>query len=349
MKRTCKSAVQTGGQPPFGRERINGQFTVTGLERPERLDVYCSKKMPELTRSRLKTGLRSVRINSAQAKISRRVHNGDKIELEWEDPVPHYAAPQNIPLDIIYENENIIAVNKSAGTVTHPANGNWDGTLVNALNYYRLFVSPVKDEFSAVLKKYEALRAQGEEIPKDKNADVFRQGIVHRLDKDTSGVIITARNSKTEQFLKAEFKKRNVKKYYLAVLNGVPKKKCGKIKTAVFRSKGNRKKFSASADVSKGKTAVSQYRILKSDGKYSFAVFRIFTGRTHQIRLHAKFIGCPILGDLVYGKKNAGFPDSGLMLHAYKLLIDLDGNGSLQEFKAPLPKKFKAVLRRIGP
>ena len=183
-------------------------------------------------------------------------------------------------------------------------------------------------------------------------------GIVHRLDKETSGLIITARNLKTEKLFKSFFKKRAVKKYYLAVLDGVPPK-MGRIKTSVFRSRADRKKFSVSADLTKGKIALSAYKVLKSNGKMSLVLFRIYTGRTHQIRLHAKFMGCPVSGDKVYGKKKTvfdkktglvkktGLEKSGmpLMLHAYKLIIP-DGLNSKKEFKAPIPNDFKQILIR---
>ena len=240
--------------------------------------------------------------------------------------------------------------------VSHPAGGNWDGTLVNALNYYRLYDSEIKDEFAVELNKL--LR---EEVKTIENLpfDSYRMGIVHRLDKETSGLIITARNLKTEKLLKSFFKKRAVKKYYLAVLDGVPPKTKGRIKTCIFRSSSDRKKFSVSADLSKGKIALSAYKVLKSDGKMSLVLFRIYTGRTHQIRLHAKFMGCPVSGDKVYGKKKTslekktglvkktslektGMP---LMLHAYKLIIP-DTVNSKKEFKAPIPKDFKQILIR---
>lgn len=358
MKKTNKRA--DGSTEKAAPAQIARTLTVIGLSACERLDIYCAEKIPELTRSQLKAGLKIVLVNGVKTKTSRPVSNGDLIELVWENPIPQYAAPENIALNIIYEDKNIIAVNKKAGTVTHPASGNWNGTLVNALNYYRLFHSPFEDEFACILKKNEMAKIS---LSKEESVSLFRLGIVHRLDKDTSGVIITARNYKTERFLKEIFKRRRVKKYYLAVLDGKPKEKSGRIKTSVFRSKGNRKKFSVSADLSKGKTAYSRYKVLKSNGKYSLTLFRIFTGRTHQIRLHARFIGCPVLGDPIYGKKNKEFQDTGLMLHAYKLLINIDGtmcgadksfgqsecpSERLKEFKAPLPKRFKTVLRKAN-
>ena len=329
---------------------ISEKFKVEGLVSPCRIDVYCTETLKHLSRSQLKTGLKSLYVNSQKAKLSRNVQNGDLIELVWDNPIPEYAHPQKLPLNIIYEDENIIVVNKERGMVTHPAGGNWDGTLVNALNYYRLYDSRIKDEFAVELNKL--LSGEVKNIEK-LSLDPYRMGIVHRLDKETSGLIITARNLKTEKLLKSFFKKRAVKKYYLAVLDGVPPK-MGRIKTSVFRSRTDRKKFSVSADLSKGKKALSAYKVLKSNGKMSLVLFRIYTGRTHQIRLHAKFMGCPVAGDKVYGKKKTGLnkktglekkADLPLMLHAYKLIIP-DGSNSKKEFKAPIPNDFKQILIR---
>ena len=340
---------------PF--KSISEKFKVDGLESPCRIDVYCTERLKKLSRSQLKTGLKSLSVNSQKAKLSRNVQNGDLIELVWDNPIPEYAHPQKLPLNIIYEDENIIVVNKERGMVTHPAGGNWDNTLVNALNYYRLYDSEIRDEFAESLNSLLSEEGNLKNI-EDFFLDPYRMGIVHRLDKETSGLIITARNLKTEKLLKSFFKKRAVKKYYLAVLDGVPPK-MGRIKTSVFRSSSDRKKFSVSADLTKGKIALSAYKVLKSNGKMSLVLFGIYTGRTHQIRLHAKFMGCPVAGDKVYGKKKTGLEKktgfvkktdlekSGmpLMLHAYKLIIP-DGLNSKKEFKAPIPNDFKQILIR---
>ncbi|UTC74221.1 RluA family pseudouridine synthase [Treponema sp. OMZ 792] len=325
---------------------ISEKFKVEGLVSPCRIDVYCTERLKNLSRSQLKTGLKSLHVNSQKAKLSRNVQNGDLIELVWDNPVPEYAGPQKIPLRVIYEDENILVINKERGMVTHPAGGNWDNTLVNALNYYRLYDSKIKDEFSIILS---GLLSQEDFLPQEcffKNiesfpSDPYRMGIVHRLDKETSGLIITARNLKTEKLLKSFFKKRMVKKYYLAILDGAPPKTKGRIKTSVFRSSSDRKKFRASADLSKGKKALSSYKVLKSNGRMSLVLFRIYTGRTHQIRLHAKFMGCPVAGDKVYGKRK----DTPMMLHAYKLVIPQAVN-SKKEFTAPIPNDFKQILIR---
>ncbi len=315
------------------------KIIVKDLEKASRADIVACKYLDGISRSKLKSGLQKILINSQEKKLSAFVNNGDTIELFWEDPIPKFALPEKLKLNIIYEDEDIIAVNKLSGMVTHPASGNWTGTLVNALNYYRISTSKIKDEFSELVKKYE--ESSESEIYKEQ--DLYRLGIVHRLDKDTSGVIITARNFKTCDALKKSFKKRKVKKYYLAILNGVPKNKQGRIKTSVFRSPKNRKKFDYSLDLTKGKLALSSYKVLACNSSYSLVAFRIFTGRTHQIRLHSKFLNCPILGDKVYGKKND--KENFLMLHSYKLIML---NENKMQFKASLPKHFKDALKRLG-
>ncbi len=262
----------------FSKSFFAEKIEVQNLSAPMRADVFCCKVLKEISRSKLKNGLQEFKINSAEKKLSALVNNGDVIELKWKNPIPKFAEPEKINLNIIYEDENIIALNKKAGTVTHPAAGNWSGTLVNALNYYRCFESKIQDEFSILTKnriakiktaKTKTKNNTAQSQTENADSELYRLGIVHRLDKDTSGVIITARNFKTQKILKAEFKRRNVKKYYCAILDGVPKQKQGKIKTYIFRSEKNRKKFDCSAEIKKGKTAktaLSAYKVLKTNG-----------------------------------------------------------------------------------
>ena len=311
------------------------------LEVPEgtgklRLDAFCSSILTGMTRSQLKTGIQSVQLNGRQAKLSSAVQAGDRISLIWENPLPDVLIPEHIPLCVLYEDDDVIVVNKRAGMVTHPAAGNWTGTLVQALAYYRLHTSPIHDEFA---------RRLAAEQERGSFADLLRAGIVHRLDKDTSGILITARNAESEAFLKNEFKLRRTEKYYLAILNGVPEKPAGIIETSVFRDGHSRIRFSASADPSKGKYARSRYKVLRVYERYALVLFKIDTGRTHQIRLHARFIGCPVLGDPLYGKKEAEWKPYGLMLHAYRLCITLPSTREKAVFTAPPPRKFLTVLR----
>ena len=295
------------------------RFTVeTGAG--QRLDRVCALRNPEITRSRLKNGARRVLVNGKESKLSRPVRVGDEVLVEWDDPVPGDILPEDIELRIIFENDDVTIVNKRQGMVTHPAAGNWSGTLVNALLWHWRRSAP------------------------DGNP---RPGIVHRLDKDTSGLIITAKNPETEAFLQESFRKRAVTKVYAAILTRVPPSKRGEIRTNIVRDPGNRKRFTWTDKADKGKSAWTSYRVVKSWGNYALVLFRLHTGRTHQLRVHSKFIGCPILGDPVYGKRDALFPDATLMLHAGKLVITLPGDDGPTAFTAPLPARFKEVITAL--
>ncbi|WP_428768941.1 RluA family pseudouridine synthase [Treponema sp. HNW] len=301
---------------------------------PLRLDIYAST-VQNISRSRLKTGLRLISVNGKAAKLSLRLKGGEEVFIEWEDPLPEFIEPQNIPLDILFENEDVTVVNKAQGMVTHPGAGNRSATLVNALLYH----------WGSAEKLGEA---------------AFRTGIVHRLDKDTSGVLIAAKNREAEVFLQTEFKKRRVKKEYIAIVQGHPPSLYGEIKNHIARSPSNRKKFAVSKNPETGKSAYTVYRCIGIYGPYSLMRIQIKTGRTHQIRVHMKHLGCPVLGDPLYGKKDALFTDASLMLHARRLGIRLPyikteensgalktGKRDLQTFKAPVPLRFKKVLKTL--
>ena len=289
----------------------------------QRLDTYVSEHTEHMNRSKLKSGATEIFINSKKAKLSSKIRTGDSITINWEDAVPENIEPENIPLDIIFENDDVTVVNKAQGMVTHPAAGNWSGTLVNAL-LYRWNQKAVKNTVSK------------------------RPGIVHRLDKETSGIIITARNRLSEDFLQQQFQKRHVQKEYIAIVSGRPPHKGGVISTQIIRDPGNRKRFKAVGNTVEGKYAKTIYHSIACYGNYSLMRFRLKTGRTHQIRVHAKFIGCPILGDSVYNqKKEELFPDATLMLHSRFLKIRLPGEKKAATFYAAVPVRFKKVLASL--
>ncbi|MGP1594195.1 MAG: RluA family pseudouridine synthase [Treponema sp.] len=318
-------------------------LAVPALQEKLRADIFCSKMMDNMPRAKFKSGVRGLTVNGQCAKLSHIVQAGDCISFTWCNPIPEKLIPEHIPLDILYEDPHIIAINKKAGMVTHPAAGNWTGTLVQALAYYRLKDSPIIDDFARELTK---------EITADtKNfSERLRTGIVHRLDKDTSGVIITARHHRAEAFFKHAFKNRTVDKYYLALLSGVPAEKCGSITTAIFRDTKKRVCFAASSDLSKGKYSYSRYKVVKQYGNYTLVLFKIYTGRTHQIRLHAQYIGCPVFGDSLYGKEKAKQKPFGLMLHAYRITLpsyDEQLTGKKQTITAPVPRRFRRILRLL--
>lgn len=297
------------------------ELKVTGIDAQGiRLDKYCALHSGSVSRSSLKNGAVTVMVNGNTAKLSRTVRNGDLILFVWEDPIPHTTEAENIPLDILYEDSNITVVNKKQGMVTHPAAGNWSGTLVHALlGHWNV----------------------------SENENNFRRGIVHRLDKDTSGIIITASNSQTEEWLKKQFSSRKVKKVYAAILQGVPKYLEGEVRTHLLRDPKNRKRFTWSDNPVKGKYSHTDYRIIAIYGNYALVLFRLHTGRTHQIRIHSKYLGTPILGDPIYGRKDSLFSSATLMLHSRFLSIFLPGNKKRSNFTAPTPVRFKKVMNRL--
>ena len=298
---------------------------VKDLESSQRLDTYVSKNLESFSRSRLKNGVEKILLNDKIAKLSAKVNNGDKIYIQWQDPIPEALIPENIPLEILYEDENVTVVNKKQGMVTHPACGNWSGTLVHALLYHWGITESKLDE----------------------KAGNHRRGIVHRLDKDTSGIIICAKNFNSEEWLQNQFKDRRVKKEYIAIVKGVPKEKSGSVKINMIRDSKNRKKFTTTDDSSKGKFSHTVYRCIATYGNYSLMKLKLKTGRTHQIRVHMKYLGCPILGDPIYGTKDSLFDSATLMLHSKTLGIRLPQNEDFTTFDSSVPIRFKKVMHKL--
>lgn len=288
-----------------------------------------------MNRSKLKNGVTELLVNGKKSKMSCKVRRGDEIYLQWEESVPENIEPENIDLDILYEDDCVTVLNKRQGMVTHPAAGNWNGTLVNALLYHwgrqAIHQNAAESVTEAVLAKR-------------------RPGIVHRLDKDTSGVIITAKNRAAEEFLHDEFLHHNrIIKEYIAICCGHPQKLEGRIETQIIRDPRDRKRFKAVVGTDEGKRAVSIYKCFATYGPFSLMRIRIKTGRTHQIRVHMKYLGCPIMGDPIYGNflKGSPFQSASLMLHAYLLKIRIPSHAEPMTFKAPVPLRFKKVLRTL--
>ncbi|MBB5218257.1 RluA family pseudouridine synthase [Treponema rectale] len=295
----------------------------------ERLDKYVASLPDGMNRSKLKAGLCSITVNGRNQKISYKVKPRDEIYIQWEDNVPDDIEPENIPLDIIFENDDVLVINKKQGMVTHPAAGNWSGTLVNALLYYLGRQKIHQDKTSG---GQEALVR-------------CRPGIVHRLDKDTSGIIITAKNRDAEEFLSREFKShRGIVKEYICICQGRPQFSTGIIKTGMIRDVRDRQRFKAVEELSQGKLAVSVYKCIACYGDYSLMKVRIKTGRTHQIRVHMRYLNCPVLGDPIYSKGDRLFPKATLMLHSRYLKIKLPGSNEPAVFKTETPERFKKVL-----
>lgn len=287
-----------------------------------RLDRFIAEHLAVLSRSQIKARGLTARVNGKAVKISRPLAGGDTLEIFWNEAESSELEPQDLPLSVLYEDARAVVVDKAQGMVVHPGAGNRSGTLANALLFRRL-------------------ERRGSADP---NAGV-RPGIVHRLDKDTSGVIIAAYDDASLAFLADQFKARTTRKIYIAVVCGSPPEDRGSISTFIARDAKDRKRFAVSA--SAGKLALTQYRVLKRFRGYAFVSLRLKTGRTHQLRVHLRHIGCPILGDPIYGRKDALFPNATLMLHAYSLEIRLPGSDQPTRFTAPIPERFRTVLRLL--
>jgi len=311
---------------------------ITKNEAGERLDVFLAKRFPEYSRSYFSNLIKLDHIlaNSQAVKPSYKVVANDQIEIEFVEKVADFSLkPLDLPLDIIYEDENVIAVNKPAGLVVHPATGNCDNTLVNALvsHFPKIKEATVNDS----------------EISK------IRPGMVHRLDKDTSGILIVAKNAKTMTLLAKQIKDRFAKKEYLAFCLGWPKNESGKLVNYIGRNPKDRKVM-AEVGQERGREAISNYIVLKyfqsGSTKISLIQFVIETGRTHQIRLQSKIAGFPVLGDKIYStKENTAFSAKlnikRQMLHAHKLKIQITGNKTQTEFIAPVPQDFIELQEKL--
>ncbi|MDR1301628.1 MAG: RluA family pseudouridine synthase [Treponema sp.] len=289
-------------------------IVAAGLPGPLRLDRYVAEYLQVLTRSQIKSRVLTARLNGKEVKRSRLVKSGDRLELTWATPEPVDLLPEDIPLELIYEDEQVVVLNKPQGMVVHPGAGNHRGTLANALLFRRL---------------HQGGLAAGA---------AFRPGIVHRLDKDTSGVIIAAYNDQALTFLSDQFKNRTVRKCYGALVHGSLAVPFGLIETGIIRDPRDRKRFTVSKD--QGKRARTRYRVIRSWGTHSLLLLRPYTGRTHQLRVHLRYIGHPILGDPLYGIPDPRFPGVSLMLHAKSLRLILPGDQEPRTFETSLPQRF---------
>ncbi|MCR5186399.1 MAG: RluA family pseudouridine synthase [Clostridia bacterium] len=262
-----------------------------------------------------------VHVNGKAIKASYKLQRGDRISVEIDAPKEVDLVAQDIPLDIVYEDDDILVINKQKGLVVHPGNGNPDGTLVNAILNY------CKDSLSGI----------GGEI---------RPGIVHRIDKDTSGLLIVAKNDKSHVNLSEQIKNHEVKKTYIALVRGNTKENQATIDMPIARSTKDRTKMAVSKN---GKNAVTHFKVLERFNGYTLLEVNIETGRTHQIRVHLAQIGYPIVGDNVYSNGKNPFGVEGQMLHSYKLRFKHPISGKDMELEAPLPKYFNEVLSNIRP
>ena len=286
-----------------------------------RLDAYITSKYKDFSRATVQRLIEeeNVLVNGKVKKISYKIQIGDAIEINIPKPKEKNIKAQNIPIEIVYQDEDIIVVNKPKGMVVHPANGNWDGTLVNAI--------------MAICK--ESLSGIGGEI---------RPGIVHRIDKDTSGILIIAKNDKAHVNMCEQIKNREVKKVYIALVRGIVKEDEATINMPIGRSTKDRKKMAVRKD---GKEAISHFKVLKRYNNYTMLQVKIDTGRTHQIRVHLAEIGHPIVGDMVYSNGKNEFGVEGQMLHAKSLDFKHPITGEKMHLEADLPNYFKEVLNKL--
>ena len=293
-----------------------------------RVDRYVSETLKLLSRSQIKARKLRVRINGKEVKISRLLRGGEKLDLFWEDAVWVDLVPEDLPLDIVYEDSRVAVIHKAQGMVVHPGAGNYRGTLANAL-YYRS------------LMKHGGLGSMDGDHP----FTGLRPGIVHRLDKDTSGLIITAWDEEAHAFLSEQFKKRKVTKTYAAIVQGCPKEQKGRIEMPICRSRRDRKLFTVchSSDP-RGKMSITNYQVARSWANHSLLLLRPKTGRTHQLRVHLRYLGNPILGDPLYGLRDPRFPRQTLMLHAKRLSLVLPESKEKRTFRTPFPSRFQEIF-----
>ena len=289
-------------------------------EEQKRIDAYISENT-EYSRTAVQRLIEEekITVNGKKEKASYKVQNGDKIEIEEEPAKEIELKAQDIPVEILYEDDDIIVVNKPKGMVVHPANGNPDGTLVNAI------MSICKDSLSGI----------GGEI---------RPGIVHRLDKNTSGAIIIAKNDKAHINLSEQLKNHEIKKTYIALVRGVVKENNATINMPIGRSKKDRKKM----DVDKnGKEAITHFKVLKRYKDCTLLEINIETGRTHQIRVHLSHIGYPIIGDEVYSNGKNKWNIVGQCLHAKSLDFKHPITGKNMHIEAPIPEYFENIIKEL--
>jgi 23S rRNA pseudouridine1911/1915/1917 synthase len=295
-----------------------------------RLDRYVSECLGLLSRSQFRSRFMIAAVNGKQVKRSRIVKTGDRLDLSWQEAGSPNLEGEDLPLVVLYEDPRVIVIDKAQGMVVHPGAGNHSGTLVNAL----LFRRATGSLFSVETPGYPAPAA----LP----GDPLRPGIVHRLDKDTSGVMICAWDPEAHAFLSAQFKAGQVRKRYAAILRGVPGESSGRIKTLLCRDSRNRKRFAVGE---KGKESLSYYTVVRSWRTHSLVLLRPRTGRTHQLRVHMAYLGHPIVGDPLYGSGDPLFPGVTMMLHAKNLSISLPGEQERRIFTSPLPDRFRSLIR----
>ncbi len=340
-------------------DRSRSWHGIVGPGAAPRADAYIADVSGVLSRSQIKARGAVIRVNGSVAKPSRPLKEGDSLEVIWTEEETASIEAEDIPLSILYQDERVIVVDKAQGMVTHPGAGNRRGTLANALLFMALRERAARGASPAENPANRAPVA-GSLMPPPIGPAVppamrpaTRAGIVHRLDKDTSGVIVAAKDLEAQVFLAEQFKERLVRKEYLAITRGIPSPASGRIANRLGRDRRERKRFAAVSEG--GKVAVTDYRVLirwnlaaKSGEGYAFVSLRPKTGRTHQLRVHMAGLGTPILGDPIYGRKDGRFPVASLMLHAHRLKIVLPDGDCPVLFSASLPRRFEDIIEALS-
>lgn len=288
----------------------------------ERIDKYLSEQLEDMTRSHIQKLIKEnmVRVNGMAVKSNFKLSASDQIEVEIPELKEPDILPENIPLDILYEDQDILVVNKPKGMVVHPAPGHYTGTLVNAIMYH------CKDNLSGI-------------------NGVMRPGIVHRIDMDTTGSLLICKNDRAHQVLAEQLKEHSITRKYHAIVHGRLKEDEGTIDKPIGRHPIDRKKMSVHC--TNGREAITHYRVLKRFQQFTYIECQLETGRTHQIRVHMSSIGHPILGDQVYGPAKCPYKLQGQTLHAKVLGITHPTTGEYMEFDAPLPDYFQGLLEKM--
>ena len=302
-------------------ENKKQEFIVEEGQEDIRIDQFLSQRLDDMSRSRIQKLIEqgNVIVGDRQVKSNYKVKAGDTISLKFPEPVVLDVKPENIDIEILYEDNDIAVVNKPQGMVVHPAAGNYSGTLVNALMARCSSLSTING--------------------------IIRPGIVHRIDKDTSGVLIIAKNDSAHHSLAEQIKEHSVKRVYYAIVEGIIKQDSGTVDAPIGRHPVERKRM---AVVSKnGRRAVTHYRVVERFRHNTLIEARLETGRTHQIRVHMAYIGHPLVGDPVYGYKKQRFNLKGQVLHAGILGIVHPSTGEYMEFTTPLPGYFQKLIENL--
>ena len=311
----AKLRIEQGGETEEFQEQV-----FTADKAGERLDVFCAR-VSDNTRSAVQRMIINgdVTLNGAPAKSKEKIRTGDAVTMAFRPPEEVDIAPQDIPIDIVYEDADIAVIDKPKGMVVHPAPGNPDGTLVNALMYH-----------------LEGLSGIGGEI---------RPGIVHRIDKLTSGLVVVAKNDMAHTSLAAQLKDHSARRTYIAIVDGNIKEDSGTVDAPIGRHPVDRKKM---AVVQGGRNAVTHWRVLERYGAYTLIEAKLETGRTHQIRVHMAYIKHPVSGDTIYGAAKPRLGLDGQALHAARLELTHPRTGERMVFAAKVPEYFRSALKKAG-